>query len=357
MGMSEILGALGRLARNTGSGLFGETRQAYADLWGPGRYRRPEDYAADQAAWLARWGDRLRRVELSERSLEGRPLVALRVQAPGVPDEAPRVLVTAQLHAREFVTGEVAMAAVEALLEGSREDAARLAARAIIDVIPMMNPDGVEINLRRLARSPYLGPLHRGNARGVDLNRNFGRGYRNDVRAYRLRISDEYAGDGAFSEPESRALRDHVLAARPRAAVNLHSYSSVILYPGFSGPEVDPAVEALARGLPALQPHEPYAVLQGSQLFKHIPGAALAMEAVRGTPWVHGTLDDWLVEAGARTILIEIARPGPLHEHAAEIALSHLRAFNPPPAALGRHVENVLPVIFGFLLGALELEG
>lgn len=354
MKAGQALGVLARLAQNTRSGLFGETRRAYADFFGPGGYRRPEDYARDVEALLGRHGDRLTRVTLPVRSVEGRLIEALRLQAPGVSDGAPRVLLTSLLHAREFVTGEVAMAALEALLEGSSPEAAALGRRAIIDVVPVVNPDGVAINMARLARSPYLGALHRGNSRGVDLNRNFGHAYRNAERAYRYRISDEFSGSGAFSEPESQALRDHVLASRPVAAISLHSYSSVILYPSFSEAGCDPLVESVARGLPEAQPHERYAVVQGSRFFKHFPGADQVFRVVRGTPWVHGTLDDWLGSVGTRSILIEIARPGPLPEHLAEIALSHLRAFNPPPADLGYHIENVLPLIFGFFHGVLD---
>jgi hypothetical protein len=67
--------------------------------------------------------------------------------------------------------------------------------------IALVNPDG-------LVRAT------RYNARGVDLNRNCGFNWRAD--------SEEPPGPGPWSEPESCALRDFILAMRPAKIVSLH---------------------------------------------------------------------------------------------------------------------------------------
>jgi hypothetical protein len=68
-------------------------------------------------------------------------------------------------------------------------------------VLPVANPDGAERGTRY-------------NARGVDLNRNCGFNWRAD--------SEEPPGSGLWSEPETVALRDFILAQRPAKIVSLH---------------------------------------------------------------------------------------------------------------------------------------
>jgi hypothetical protein len=68
-------------------------------------------------------------------------------------------------------------------------------------LLPMANPDG-------FARAS------RYNARGVDINRNAELGWRAD--------SEEPSGDAPWSEPETRALRDFILAWRPARIIALH---------------------------------------------------------------------------------------------------------------------------------------
>ena len=68
-------------------------------------------------------------------------------------------------------------------------------------VLPLANPDGCKRGTRY-------------NARGVDLNRNCGCNWHAE--------SEEPPGPAPWSEPESRALRDFILAWRPAKIVGLH---------------------------------------------------------------------------------------------------------------------------------------
>ena len=68
-------------------------------------------------------------------------------------------------------------------------------------IIPLANPDGWERATRY-------------SARGVDLNRNFGFNWRADC--------DEPPGPAPWSEPETVALRDFIVARRPAKIVSLH---------------------------------------------------------------------------------------------------------------------------------------
>lgn len=70
-----------------------------------------------------------------------------------------------------------------------------------VALLPVLNPDGAE------RASRY-------NARGVDLNRNWGLNWQAE--------SIEPSGPRPWSEPESRALRDFILEWRPTRIVALH---------------------------------------------------------------------------------------------------------------------------------------
>ena len=97
----------------------------------------------------------------------------------------------------------------------------------------MVNPDGVEYDIEG---GKYH--MHRKNmaknadgSTGVDLNRNYGWGW-GGGGASPNPDDDTYRGPAAFSEPESKAVRDFV-NARPNLKVLLsyHTFSELILYP------------------------------------------------------------------------------------------------------------------------------
>lgn len=85
-------------------------------------------------------------------------------------------------------------------------------------VIPAMNPDG-------LART---GPRGRVNANRVDLNRNWGCDWIEDAASYQG--VPFTTGSSAFSEPETRAVREFLLHNDVRVAVFYHSRGSVVFY-------------------------------------------------------------------------------------------------------------------------------
>ena len=77
------------------------------------------------------------------------------------------------------------------------------------------------------------------NCRGVDLNRNFGFNWGEDLDLLRanagtpLPCLETFIGDTAFSEAESQAVRNVVLRYRHRmvAYLSYHSFGQKILYP------------------------------------------------------------------------------------------------------------------------------
>ena len=172
--------------------------------------------------------------ELKEigRSIEGRPILALRIgdRRGGV----PKLLFMGCHHAREWIAVEVPFLLAKELVE--RADEAPIAGwltSGEVWVAPMVNPDGHE-HSRAEAR------LWRKNRRrnddgsfGVDPNRNYGYmwGILDVPTSSHVPSDETYVGPRAFSEPETQAVRDLVGCERFAGVITYHSYSQLILYP------------------------------------------------------------------------------------------------------------------------------
>ena len=109
-------------------------------------------------------------------------------------------------------------------------------------VVPMVNPDGHE-------HSRSEERLWRKNRRanpdgsyGVDPNRNYGYmwGTLDIATSSHVPSDDTYVGPRAFSEPETRAVRDLIGSELFKGVVSYHSYSQLILYPwGYTEAQLD----------------------------------------------------------------------------------------------------------------------
>ena len=130
--------------------------------------------------------------EVIGHSREGRPIVA---RALGDPGARRAVLVVGSIHGDE-TEGE----RVVASLRRSDRDLRGVALWTITTV----NPDGVAAGTR-------------GNARSVDLNRNFATDWKPIPPA-----SGYYSGPHPFSEPETRAVRRFLRRVRPQLTVWYH---------------------------------------------------------------------------------------------------------------------------------------
>ncbi|XP_049827686.1 carboxypeptidase B-like isoform X1 [Schistocerca gregaria] len=184
------------------------------------------------------------------QTYEGRPIDMIQVSSGnGANSSAPVILVDAGIHAREWIAPAAALYVIQQLVENATQSA--LADSIDWHVIPVLNPDGYEYTftterLWRKTRSPTSGECV-----GVDANRNF------DFHWMEVGASDDpcsttYAGAEVFSEPETRALRDYILANADRIKLYLtfHSYGPLILYPwGYTTepPEDWETLDALGR--------------------------------------------------------------------------------------------------------------
>jgi hypothetical protein len=170
-------------------------------------------------------------------SVEQRPIWGFRIRHPG--DEIQRtMLVFAQLHALEWIGAEVATTYVRSLLEypprGLEEMMGGLPAGVEVVVVPIVNVDGRWRSEQDLIND-RVHTYRRGNARQVDLNRDWGIN-REATAFWRHFLPAYYATtEFAFSQPESRAI-DRLAAegfetGPPDAVVSLHAFGGYIYYP------------------------------------------------------------------------------------------------------------------------------
>lgn len=153
---------------------------------------------------------------------QGRPIWAFHVRSDAPVER--KVLVFSGIHALEWISVEVA---TELLVESLQIPPAGVD----LTVIPLLNPDGRAKVEADLAAGETI--YRRGNARNVDLNRDFAT--HRDARAvWRHILPGYYASSPSqtgFSEPESRAL--DALAAREQydRAASLHAFGGFFYHP------------------------------------------------------------------------------------------------------------------------------
>ena len=161
-----------------------------------------------------------------------RDIWGVRITGPGDASKRPGVVFTANLHARELVTVEVAMRLIDLLLEGYEKDPKikQLVDTRAIYIAPMVNPDGhVQAekghNWRKNTH-PFKGGV------GVDLNRNFpfkwdlkGNGSETDPS------SEIFKGPAPASEPETQAVKAFISGIpNLKIGMDYHSYSNLIMW-------------------------------------------------------------------------------------------------------------------------------
>ena len=244
--------------------------------------------------------------ELKEigRSIEGRPILALRIgdRRGGV----PKLLFMGCHHAREWIAVEVPFLLAKELVE--RADEAPIAGwltSGEVWVAPMVNPDGHE-HSRAEAR------LWRKNRRrnddgsfGVDPNRNYGYmwGILDVPTSSHVPSDETYVGPRAFSEPETQAVRDLVGCERFAGVITYHSYSQLILYPW--GYTEKPIPDVQHREQMVAMAGEMQTLIEGVHGKVYVPQQSSQLYPTAGdtTDWTYGTygIPSFTIELRPRT--------------------------------------------------------
>lgn len=178
----------------------------------------------------------------SETTIEGRTVYYVKISDnPDIDEDEPETLYNSLIHAREISSLMNQLYYMWYLLENYDTDPGikNLVDNHELYFIPILNPDGYQFNIDN---NPNGGGLQRKNRRvtsgcggdndGVDLNRNSGY-FWNNGGASSNPCAQDFRGTGAFSEPESRIVRDFVLSRDFKVALDHHAFSN-ILYHSYS---------------------------------------------------------------------------------------------------------------------------
>ena len=191
---------------------------------------------ATLSAWAA--ADTLIHLDSVGASVEGRPILVVKVGSAADDPARPNVLFMGTHHAREWISTAIAMRLIRWLADSGR---AVLAGRDVW-VMPVENPDGYQYTFTtdrywRKNRSPGAG-----GSVGVDPNRNYpGFWGIDDLGSSGSSWAETYRGTGPASELETRAVMAFHAAHPPVVSVSYHSYSGLVLYPyGFRAGELAP---------------------------------------------------------------------------------------------------------------------
>jgi carboxypeptidase T len=261
--------------------------------WLPSHVGNYPDAIELERAWrdlASVWG----RASVAGTSVEGRPLPRYEFGRR----TGPTVLLTGLVHAVELIGSIALLDFVREVVHSEHE----LLRYARLVVLPILNPDSLQANDARLTNGRRA--FRRGNANGVDLNRNFpsmsAPGARPRALSFfsgsRFRLSPYYGGPAPFSEPETRAVRDVALEVEPVVSIGFHSFGNLLLYPwGFTSKPNPRArtYERIGGDFRRAQPRVPYSVMQARDLYA-----------------TSGDMDDWLdAELGTYAFTVEVSRP------------------------------------------------
>ncbi|HEY2900232.1 MAG TPA: M14 family zinc carboxypeptidase [Polyangia bacterium] len=163
------------------------------------------------------------------KSIQNRDIKAIRVSTTPVGTDRPAVIITGTQHAREWASPMVVMGFVDAIVRQYPSDAR---VKAVVDgleifIVPVVNPDGyvASHNGARLQRK-NMNP-----ACNVDLNRNWGQWWGMGTPVDDC-SQETYPGTGAFSEPETQAVRELAQAHKNlRFYMDYHSPADEVMYP------------------------------------------------------------------------------------------------------------------------------
>jgi len=167
----------------------------------------------------------------------------------------------------------------DALLEYFTTNPEEIPASIELDILPRANPDGLAIGSRQFLS-------------GVDPNRNWGGGdWRADAYDSNAQFRRGLGGFEPFSEPETRALADWVLAVRPALVINYHSAGGFMFG---------------SRDGPAGELSNAYADASGYSW----PGGGGGGGTASPLGYrASGSMNVWLRESGITGILVELSTP------------------------------------------------
>jgi hypothetical protein len=184
-------------------------------------YRTLADYESEMKALATAHPDLVKMFELPNISAGGRKSYGLEithhVNEPGAATGAkgtqlgkPVFAVVGLHHGNEWPSSELSLEFALSLVkdDGVVPEITQLLDEVSVVIVPVVNPDGLVNDTRQ-------------NGNGVDMNRNYGLGWR----------PDSMGGSGPFSEPETRNMEWLLTTRQVVTAITMHTCINVVLYP------------------------------------------------------------------------------------------------------------------------------
>ncbi|KAL3238896.1 hypothetical protein MRX96_021916 [Rhipicephalus microplus] len=220
------------------------------------------------------------------RSYEGRNIMAAH-------EDLPIVFLECGIHAREWISPSACLYIIDQLATGYEKDEgiSQLLSKYEWRIHPIVNPDGYDYThtAERLWRKTRSRSRFSDRCRGADANRNFDVGRFCRTRGSSSPCQDTYCGDFAFSEPESRAIRDALWAIQGRTEYyfSVHNFGQLWMFPyGYTdvpAPDYDLLMNISLRAKEAI---------------KKVQGTAYTVGPISKTIYqVSGSSVDWAYEA------------------------------------------------------------
>jgi len=168
------------------------------------------------------------------KSVEGRDILGIEISS-SKRKTRNSILIMGTHHAREHLTTELTLMTAQYILgnSGKSERIRNLYDDTTIYIFPLINPDGATYDITGGSYHSWRkNRRNNGNGSyGVDLNRNYGHRW-GTIGASSDPRSDTYMGTAAFSEPETRAVKEFVeQTGNISTILTMHTYSELILYP------------------------------------------------------------------------------------------------------------------------------
>jgi carboxypeptidase T len=185
----------------------------------------------------------LRKVISSTKTHNNRSIYYVKISDnPEIDENEPEVLYTGLHHAREPLSMSQLLYFMWYVLENYDRDPSikKLLDSRELFFVPCLNPDGYAYNQ---GTSPTGGGFWRKNRRdnkdgsfGIDLNRNYGYAWGfNDDGSSPLGSNDTYRGSSAFSEPETKSIKEFIEAREFQIVMNYHTWGDLLIVPwGYS---------------------------------------------------------------------------------------------------------------------------
>jgi len=255
-------------------------------------YRTVEEtYAAAQAIvaahpTLASWvdiGDSWEKA--TPGGLPGYDMMVLRLTNSATPGPKPKLISTAAIHAREYVTAELMTRFAEYLASqyGLDPDVTWFLDHQEVHLILQANPDGRKIAETGVSWRKNTDPSGCGvpSSWGIDLNRNFPFLWGCCGGSSGSPCAETYRGASAGSEPETQAIRNYVVANFPDYGdpwggtpppndaagmfIDIHSSGMLVMWPWGHTSQVAPngtQMQTLGRKYAYFNNHTPQQAIQ-----------------------------------------------------------------------------------------------